>query len=488
MSKPKNKFFGFISSLIKAEFEPDCIQLGSVVLKPHQSHAIKWFLNHRGLVLYHGLGSGKTICAAAACACYLSTYPTRKVIVVTPTSLQDNFKSTLVKYIGNNQELMELTNNVKFYTHTNFRLGEVDCKDALLIVDEAHRLNTVVKHASSDSDSDASVTSGKNANAVIQCAISAHKVLLMTATPIVNTPYDIENLIAMIEGREPYTVSHFAKIEANQYRLRKYIQGKFSYYHPSHQELIENYPSRRNRNIILKMTPVYYKNYLAIEREELHKLDIESSMFLEDKNLTAFYNGVRRASNTLDSEWSPKVQEIIKKIKLEPEKKVLIFSHFLEAGQEVIERALKQENIGFAHINGSMTPKARLVAMNKYNSGETKILIISKAGGEGLDLKETNTVFILEPSWNEAMLEQVIGRAIRYGSHEDPQHSVVDIYYVLLLKPREYELYLKDRSKLFVIKKTMNESLSADLYLYQFLTEKQRYIDQTLKTIQQNSI
>jgi superfamily II DNA or RNA helicase len=467
MEKQKNKFFGFISSLMKPEFDPDCVNLGTVKLKPHQLHAVKWLLNHRGLVLYHGLGSGKTVCAVAACICYLSTYPTRRVIVITPTSLQDNFKLTLVKYIGDNQELMELANNIIFHTHTNFRLGEVDCKDALLVVDEAHGLKTAVKHSTSNVDSDASVTSGKNANAVIQCAIAAHKVLLMTATPIVNTSYDIENLIAMIEGREPYTVSHFAKIEGNYQRLRRYIHGKFSYYTPSSTELFENYPSRRNRKIVLKMSPMYHKNYLAIERDELHKLDIESSMFLEDKNLSAFYNGVRRASNTLDAEWSPKVQEIIKKIRLNPENKVLIYSHFLEAGQEVIERALKQEGIGFAHINGSMTPKARTHAMNLYNSGEVKILIISKAGGEGLDLKETNTVFILEPTWNEANLEQVIGRAIRYGSHANPTQSTVDVYYVLLLKPREYDFYLKDRSNLLGIKKTMSEALSADLYLYQ---------------------
>jgi hypothetical protein len=45
------------------------------------------------------------------------------------------------------------------------------------------------------------------------------------------------------------------------------------------------------------------------------------------------------------------------------------------------------------------------------------ILMATKAGAEGIDLKNVRNVFIMEPYWNPALLEQAIGRAIRICSH-----------------------------------------------------------------------
>jgi type I site-specific restriction endonuclease len=45
------------------------------------------------------------------------------------------------------------------------------------------------------------------------------------------------------------------------------------------------------------------------------------------------------------------------------------------------------------------------------------ILMATKAGAEGIDLKNVRNVFIMEPYWNPALIEQAIGRAIRICSH-----------------------------------------------------------------------
>jgi hypothetical protein len=45
------------------------------------------------------------------------------------------------------------------------------------------------------------------------------------------------------------------------------------------------------------------------------------------------------------------------------------------------------------------------------------VLIITKAGAEGVDLKNTFTIFIMDGQWNEALYEQIVARAIRYQSH-----------------------------------------------------------------------
>lgn len=55
----------------------------------------------------------------------------------------------------------------------------------------------------------------------------------------------------------------------------------------------------------------------------------------------------------------------------------------------------------------------------------------------GLDLKETRDVILIEASWNPSQEEQVIGRAIRIGSHDKlpPNESFVDIFHLILTKP-----------------------------------------------------
>jgi hypothetical protein len=74
--------------------------------------------------------------------------------------------------------------------------------------------------------------------------------------------------------------------------------------------------------------------------------------------------------------------------------------------------------------------------MSDYNSGKVPVLLISAAGAEGLDLKETRSLIILEPYWNDARLDQVKGRAVRYRSHANlpKKDRTVDIYTLVLTK------------------------------------------------------
>ena len=48
-----------------------------------------------------------------------------------------------------------------------------------------------------------------------------------------------------------------------------------------------------------------------------------------------------------------------------------------------------------------------------------KIILISKAGSEGVDFKFIRQVHILEPWYNMNRIEQIIGRAVRTCSHKD---------------------------------------------------------------------
>ena len=46
-----------------------------------------------------------------------------------------------------------------------------------------------------------------------------------------------------------------------------------------------------------------------------------------------------------------------------------------------------------------------------------KVVLISKAGSEGLDFKCIRQIHILEPWYNTNRIEQIIGRGVRNLSH-----------------------------------------------------------------------
>jgi len=89
-----------------------------------------------------------------------------------------------------------------------------------------------------------------------------------------------------------------------------------------------------------------------------------------------------------------------------------------------------------AFVTGQTPRKDRQRIVDEYNKGEKKFLFLSKAGGEGLDLKGTRRILLLEPAWNQSAEQQVTGRGIRYKSHAHLpfDERVVDVYRLYLIK------------------------------------------------------
>jgi hypothetical protein len=82
---------------------------------------------------------------------------------------------------------------------------------------------------------------------------------------------------------------------------------------------------------------------------------------------------------------------------------------------------------GFRYIeyHGGIDKEQRFKNIEQYNVFENKdgtvikIIMISPAGAEGISLKNTRQVHIIEPYWHEVRIKQMIGRAIRLCSHKD---------------------------------------------------------------------
>lgn len=161
-------------------------------LQAHQEAVLEHFIANkdvRGLLLFHGTGSGKTL-SAIAIAERFKYFP--EVVLIAPKSLHDNFRKELkrytnskaaerYKYISSNASNMitKLETDIDDISGLAIKsLRSLDNK--FIILDEAHRLLNGM------------VNNSKNATQLYDLLMKARncKILFLTASGVVNNPYE----------------------------------------------------------------------------------------------------------------------------------------------------------------------------------------------------------------------------------------------------------------------------------------------------------
>ena len=149
-------------------------------------------------------------------------------------------------------------------------------------------------------------------------------------------------------------------------------------------------------------------------------------------------------------------------------------------------------NGDWKYIPNNIATKLRAISSNN-NMGEIiKVLMITSAGSEGINLRNTRYVHIMEPYWHPVRLEQVTGRARRICSHQGlpiELRTVQVFIYIMVFTQKQLdsdfavELKLKDTSNTFPFKPQ-----SSDEKLFEISMIKENLSGQILKAIKSSSI
>jgi flagellar motor protein MotB len=131
-------------------------------------------------------------------------------------------------------------------------------------------------------------------------------------------------------------------------------------------------------------------------------------------------------------------------------------------------------------------------ANNDY--GEViKVLMITSSGSEGINLRNTRYVHIMEPYWHPVRLEQVIGRARRICSHKNlpPELQTVSVY-IYLMSFRAEQLASDEAIELkrHDLSKGINSAkvpITSDQYLYEISQIKENVTMQLTDAIKESS-
>jgi hypothetical protein len=417
-----------------------------LTLQKHQVNFIKQFIysNLNGAVMFHGVGTGKTLTAVVCAYWYLKLYPNNRVICISPSALLFNFIEGMRQF-----GVPIKDNRYTFTTYEKYaRMSKEkkNAKDCLLIVDEAHNLRTEIK-SSTVIDPETSrildkipLTNKRGFNVLEYGALNADKVLLLTGTAFVNSIYDIENLIAMVDKREPLLKQTFSSnVMSSPSVITDYFSYRISYVPPVSNDN-EFFPRKIEKLIALTMTENQSNNY-----------NIQKS----GKN--PFFIQERLVNNThFEGELNKKIEWCINKIIEESKQKFIIYTGMYDTGIKLLEDALKKKEIEFTRITGKETARKKEENKNLFNSYDIvnnvgcRVLLISKAGAEGVDTKNTQNIVLLDHQWNDALSEQIIARAIRYKSHHDftdVKQRYVNVYRLFSIFKKDEELFKRIESK-----------------------------------------
>jgi hypothetical protein len=388
------------------------------------------------MIVYHGLGSGKSLSALAAAEAAKQKYNDDYGIVA-PASLKGNFQKEVEKFTtGSKPEIM---------SYTGLGLGKkFTNQPQTVIMDEAHRLRN---------------PGGSAAQAAKGVAENAKRLLLLTGSPITNSPSDLANLISLVARKNispqeferryvgyktvhPGIINFLAGVKPgvrpvvkNENELRQTLTGHVDYQPSKTPEGV----NVNEEKITVPLSGTQQRIQKALRTKIppgfLWKLDKEFPLSRDElSKLNSFLTGLRQNSvsplpfradkDTFKAfQQSGKLQEAYKRLRetldSDPRRKAIIYSNHIGAGLEPYAAALNKYNIPHGMFHGGVPTKIRQQALKDYNEGKLRALLIGPAGAEGLSTKGTNLIQLLDPHWHESRTQQAQGRGLRFDSHDD---------------------------------------------------------------------
>lgn len=431
-----------------------------VTPKQHQE-VVRQHINEedsRGLVIFHGLGTGKTLTSIFAAETFLKQNKGAKVIVVLSASVKKQFEEEVSKNAKKPRKY-------EFYSRQEFvRKGSgipKTCRGNMIIVDEAHNVRNA---------------DGKITKAIVSCTDTAAKVLLLSATPLVNAIHEIGSMVRMITPRSRIPLKHNSFTSEfgedglkNERRIKRLLKDKISFYVAEGNKT--GFPREEFYEVFVPMERRQCEIYDGVMKG---KFSSKLEKVISDPSAMAkalvFFQKPRQFCNIVKEggvRYQPKIDALSSRVVKTTSRggKCVVYSQYLDAGLNPIAKILKKNEVDFRVISGDTSKDDKEVYIKDYNSGKISALLLSRTAGEGLDLKETSEIHILEPHFHMSSIQQVKGRGIRYKSHKDPD-AVVKVFVYFAKKCED----AKKSSK-------SHKTQSMDVVLWYLNKEKQKRID-----------
>ncbi|MBO4801155.1 MAG: DEAD/DEAH box helicase [Bacteroidaceae bacterium] len=416
---------------------PDTLQ---ATLRTYQVEGYKWLCRlsawGAGACLADDMGLGKTV---QTIAFLLSQAQNGAALVVAPASVVPNWRSEINRFAPslNVYIISECFDRDKVVCEAGAgdvliatyglmvpmqsQLGNKDWN--VVCLDEAHNIKN----------------RGTKTSAACM-KLQAINRLILTGTPVQNHLGELWNLFQFINPGllgtyEQFNQKYILPIESLQDTERQQqLQVLVSPFmlRRTKQAVVKELPEKTEINIDVELTPDEMAFYEVMRRQAEEKFKEEGDQLTV--NALAELTRLRRtacSAELTDPTWtggSSKVNafmELVQSI-VDGGHSVIVFSQFTSF-LGIIQRALKEADLPFLYLDGTVPIKQREQRVANFQRGATPVFLISlKAGGVGLNLTAANYVIHLDPWWNPAIEQQATDRAYRIG-----QTQAVTVYHLV---------------------------------------------------------
>lgn len=414
--------------------------------KPHVIRALSKLDKENGVLLDHSVGSGKTrlFLKAVEKAQAQNKDKNARSLIVAPASLVTNIDREVKKH--------KLKIDLSKVDAMSYEKAVLDAdklrknKYLIAIADEGHRLrNFETKRHIELSD-------------IFQ---DANKRVIATASPAYNHVSDIAPLVNITAGRKilPEGKKEFEEMYVNtgdeptpilkrilgaepkekhtlknKKQLGEILNKYVDHYNlEDDPEAAKHFPKKTESVIEVPMSKTqmglykYYENNLPWYL----KLKVRGNLPLDKRDsaaLNIYSQAIRQTSNSVKpfmpnyDETSPKIMAAVdslhKKHKKNKNYKGLVYSTYMNAGVKDYSNELSKRGIEHSVYHGGLSREQKDAIVDKYNSSDRHVLLVTSSGAEGLNLKGTRHIQVLEPHFNAEKIKQIVGRGTRYKSHD----------------------------------------------------------------------
>lgn len=404
-------------------------------LFPYQRDGVIHLMAGGRALLADDMGLGKTVQAIAAAEALRARGEARRVVIVTPASLKQQWAREVERYtrecaviigggIANRAAAFASDAPYKIlnYELTWKELDRLrDLAADILILDEAQRAKNF-----------------RTKTADTLRLLPSRFLFVLTGTPVENRLDDLYSLLQLVQ---PDILGPLWKFNLDFHQQN--AKGKIVGCKNLSELRLRIAPvvlRRRKEEVLLDLPPLTEQTrYTALSPEQKRieagyrtdaavLLSISERRALtpdEQKKLMALLLKARQACNALElcdpsrkRKASPKLDEfeaLIGEIAGQGSSKVLVFSEWVEMLKLAAGR-LDALQIGHLTLHGGVPVERRGELLDRFRSDPNMtVLLSSDAGGVGLNLQVASYVVHLDLPWNPARLDQRTSRAHRLG-------------------------------------------------------------------------
>jgi superfamily II DNA or RNA helicase len=409
-------------------------------LYPYQVEGVAFLAANGRALLADDMGLGKTLQAIAAASWLQNNAQARRILVVCPASLKQQWAREIERFIGMQARIIQGSPEARgvqyrqgdgFYI-INYELVLRDLSvinetlsPDLLILDEAQRI--------------------KNWRTKIASAIKlipSRYAFVLSGTPLENRLEDLYSLMQVVDARvlgplwryltDFHITDERGKVQGyrNLSELRRRLAPVML--RRDRRLVSDQLPERIQQRLDLPLTP---------KQQELHDAAMSAAGTLaniakrrpltpgEQNRLMAALQQARMACNAAglvdkETEGAPKLDELVNlldELCLQGGRKAVVFSQWALM-TEMAEQRLRKIGLGCVRLHGGVPTAKRGDLMDRFREDDAiQVFISTDAGGVGLNLQSASVLINLDIPWNPAVLEQRIARIHRLGQTDKVQ-------------------------------------------------------------------